>query len=303
MKQTLFFLFALITITAFSQKKVECRKGDVTVENQKIADYDSKGGLLSTYRYIWLLSPTTKDTFLTINADYVDFANPLFQNEIFYKITFRDGKNTTYYKRNPTGWGSVGDRKIVGLFFNDKTPLLIENDKLSESAIAALGSSANFDYDHLSQAFTKIKQTIKETEKVTVERDRKQPALQQTTTEKNYIPKVHIVDPYETAQKIIITQGGVQIGAYEKESSGGNFAKCIYSFYKIVKDPLEIDGKKIIFLPVAVSEATPGITSSVTSTDIRVRLLGSDTEIKVPPAEYNMAGSLIIKALIDRGVL
>ena len=302
MKNFFLVLFILPCTLAFSQKKVECKKREITVDNLKIADYDGKGGILNPDRRIWLLSPETKDTLLIINPIISDFGNPLFQTGIFYKLSFNNSDKTVCYVKSPDGWGAVGEKKIVSLFFNDKTPLVIENGKLSNEGIAAFKNTIVFNMDGLNKSVQQVNDSIKALDKIVVQRDKSQVALQEAISTKNYIAKLYLVDSYEAAQKIAITQGGVQVGAYEKEIVGGSFAKGTYSFYKMVK-PMQIGGKTITFLPIAVSETSPGITSTVTVNAISIRVLGSNTVIKIPAAAYDMAGAGMIKALIDNGIL
>lgn len=296
------FIALISSAVVNAQKIIEVSKSDIKENNQKIADYDGKGGILSNNRYIWVLSPGTTDTLLTITPIIQEFENPLFETDIFFKMNFHDAAHSVFLLRNPPGWGAVGERKILSLIFNDKNPKLIEAGKLSDAGIAAFKTQVAFDYDKLMESDKQIKEQVQKLNGQVVARDKTKPLSQDLTSDKKLIQKLHVVDAYVPMQRIIITQDGKRIGIYEKEVTGGSFAKASYRIYKFIS-PITISGVQITALPIAVSQTAPGVTSTNTGNEITIKLIGTGKEIKIPPAAYDMAGTGILNALIANGIL
>jgi hypothetical protein len=285
-----------------AQKIIEVKKGEISSNNEKIASYDSKGGVFSANRYFWILANGSNDTLATINQINKDFENPLFESGLFYQVNFFDTKKTTYFMPNPAGWGAVGEKKIIGLVFNDKNPNLIEAGKISDAAVATLKSQGDFNYDNLLQSIKEVKEKTKVLHTQIIERDKVKPILQELTQNKKIITRIYGVERYADKQTQLLTQDDKKIGVYEKEYLTGSFAKTIYTIYKYVT-PFAIDGKEITLLPIAYAEASPGITSTNTSTDIEIKIIADGSIIKIPPGPYNMSGSAILRALVDKNIL
>lgn len=299
---TLSTLCCFVLTNLSAQKLIEVKKGEIVSKGQKIAVFDSKGGVLSTNRSLWVLAPGTTDTLVTIRQIYKDFENPLFETGLFYQCNFTDPSKTTQFIPNPPGWGAVGERKIIGLIFNDNNPTLIEGGKISEAGMATFKSQGSFDYDKLLQQAKLVQDKMVELFSQIVPRDKTKPLLQEETSNKTIITRLYVVDQYAPRQRIIVSQDGKKIGIYEKEFVTGSFAKTTYTVYKFVA-PFTVDGKEITTLPIAKVEASPGITSAVTPTEIEIKILATGKIIKIPPGPHDMSGTAILKALIDNGLL
>ncbi len=309
MKKTLKLVILTISlISGFlpfvqAQKKVEIKKGEININGQKVAEFDSKGGLLSSNRSIWVLSPGTSDTLLTLNEIYKDFSNPLFDRDIFYQINFHDAARTTLFMSNPPGWGAVGEKKILGLIFNDKNPELIAEGKLIPQGLNALKQQPGFDFEKLIAVQEQIQALIVNSHSQLVTRDKSKPISQELTNNRKLIVKLHENSIYNgNKQRILIMQDGKNIGIYEKEIQGGSFPKGIYHIYKFIT-PVKIGDIELPSLPIATVETTPGVTSSTTGTEISIRILSTGKELKIPAGPYDMAGTAILKALVDNGLL
>jgi hypothetical protein len=301
MKKTVLLLSALWVTVTYAQKKVDVNKSSIEVDGQVVAEYDSKGGVFSSNRKIWLLSPTTKDTLLVVYPMTTDVDNPMVELDVLYKLCFYNAEKTVHYFQNPKGWGAIGkESKILGLFFNEKLPLVIENGKLSETGITAFREKTGLDMEQIINNAKQVSDLVIETKNKIINRDKATP-VEFRPVNKNYLPRFYVAGPsaYQTFE---IWQGGAVIGALEKEVTGGSFAKGKYNFYKAVT-PFKVGDKYIQFIPLAFSETSPGITSTVTSGKINVKLYSINSSFDLAPGVYNTAEYSIAKSLIDRGAL
>jgi hypothetical protein len=299
MKNALLFLTVLYSSIAFSQKKVEVNKSSIEVDGQIIAEYDGKGGVLSGNRKIWVLSPATKDTLLIIYPMSTSMNIPLIEWDILYKLCFYNAEKTTVYFKNPKGWGSVKESKVVGLFFNEQVPLVIENGKLSEPGIGAFREKVGYDAPGLFKNAQQVIDSVIATSAKTVDRQ-KANSIEFKPVGKNYIPRFYQIEQpaYQTFE---IWQDGVLIGALEKQIETGSFAKGIYNFYKKVA-PFKVGGLDIKFIPVAFSETSPNINREPTST-AGINLYYIQNSFKLQKIYWESAENSTVNALIGKGIL
>lgn len=291
----------LSSISIYAQKKIELKKGDLLADGQKVATYDNKGGVLSTDRNFWVLAPDSQDTILSIKQITVNFDNPMFESWIYYKVDIKGADASSFYLKNPIGWGSVGEKRVIGFLFNEKLPLIIENGKINTEALNSVKATTAYNFDSLMLLAKQVSDTAKTFTKSIIVRNKKEAIIYKPVADRNYFPKFY-TPLRNTSQKIEIYQDSKLIGAVEKELAEGTFAKGNYVVYKVIS-PIVINGLTISLLPIAIANTSPGITSAVTSDNIYVKSMEKQQLAIVPPAVFNQAESQIVKALVDADLL
>jgi hypothetical protein len=303
MKQLLCSILLLSSTIINAQKKIECTKSTINIDGNVIADYEGKGGMFSDKK-IYIFSPNTKDTLMTILQSTINLDHPMVDNPpIVYLTTFYNPEKSMVYFTNPPGWGLVKNKKFLTILFNDNLPPLIVENKISIDAIKAFNEKNSFDVELIKRYINQMNDTILALKNIVPQRD-KQKVFTYTSLGRNTLPKFYKSSEGHNFGNYEIKQDNVTIGILEKETSnsGGSFAKTFYNFYKKVS-PFKIGEHTINYIPVATTEASPGITSSISSMPIKLKLIGLNTSIEVKPSEYNAAEKEILNVIVANSIL
>ncbi len=290
-----FFILMFVNINA--QKKVECKKGAISVDGKEIAEFDGKGGAFSSSRRIWVLSPVTKDTLLVVHQITNFLDNPLIEEDFLFRADIYDAEKSSFYVKNPAGWGFVKEAKVLSLFFADDLPLLIEDGKLSASAIKTFKEQFGYNFQQLKNYIKQVEDSVKAGK--LVYRDKSLP-LQFVPAQKTIVSRLYTITPPNDYSMYYIKQGGIIIGALQKVVKDGSFPEAYYHIYRAV-EKFTVGGINVTFIPISYTGAAPKAGNPL----IKAQLYSyADKQTyKIGDGNYNSLETLISNYLIQKDLL
>jgi len=295
MKKTILIPLLLAVTIAFAQKKIICKKGSIKAESVALADYDGKGGWFKIFK-LGVFAPGSKDTIFKITETPFNPQNPLFDGYTFYKLEFTDPSKEPVYIKGQTD-SRLMENAIMGLVFNDSLPPLIQEGKLNDAALEALKAKKNFPFDKYIDFIKKTEDTLAVLNAVAITRDPAKP-LVFTAVNDNSFKALSLPGSPLINQTLEITQDGIRLGRVQKLVTGGEYGKAIYVFWKYV-GPHEVNGIKLSFSPVAISDVSPNNFGAATE----VVPVISKKAFGVKPGAYQSMETTIGAALVTRGLL
>jgi len=233
MKKT--FLLALLFsgLISNAQKNVTVKKGDVKANGQVIAQYDGVGSIFKEVK-LGIFAPGSKDTIISVSEVAFNPKNPLFDDEVVYKLQFKNTSLAPFYVCNQRRKGvRFMERDVMSMIFNDSVPAIIVNSKLDESAAEQFRARYAYHFDEILKFIKGVEDTIAILNSTVISRDETKAPVLKVISDKS--------DQFETNQVFEIYQGGVLLGKVHKVVTLGNFPHAKYTFWKKVQ-PAIVDG-------------------------------------------------------------
>lgn len=288
--KTLVVAIAVIPSLTFAQN-YDVKKGKVSIDKNVIATYDGKGGLLKLFD-LTVSTPAQKPMF-TIKEKYFDFKNPIRKDgDRWAEITFLD--NPEKKMNFPLlGGERLLERNLVGLFFKDSTPCLIQGEALNVQVVDEFIKKYNFDYIADSLYVRQFEKDNNDRIMEALERDKKQPVTLKIAS------KTADARPggQDNTTVYDIFQDNVLIGQVEKQLTTIMSTKAYYIIRKRTLTPYTFEGKQTRFGLLAYLK-----TDSPTF-DQELVLMTDKSVIKFKTTNHTSEEYQIINLLISAGLL
>jgi len=295
MKNLLFIPMLSLCTIAFSQKKVTCKKGNIKSDGTVVADYDGKGGIFKPFK-LGVFAPNAKDTLFKISESNFDPQNPMFEKFTLYTLEFNDPEKTVLYINGQPDTRLM-EKGIMELAFNDTIPLLIQDGKLNTAAILEFKTRKNFPFSKYADFIKTTEDTLAIFNTTTIKRDMAKPVNFAVVNDNSFTP-LNLSGIPVSNQTLEISQDGVTIGRVQKMVTGGEYGKALYVFWKFI-GPHEVNGIKLRWSPVAMSEVSPNSFGAATPV---VPVIGKKS-FGVKPGAYQSMENTICSSLIAKGLL
>ena len=288
MKKSLFIALSLISITAFAQKKLTCKKGDIKQDGQLIAKYDGVGSMFKEVK-LGVFATTSKDTIIRVTEVAFDAKNPLFPDpQYVYKVEFPNTQLSSFYVRNPKNpHARHMERDVMEMLFNDSVPVLMSGNQLDQTAAEKFKSSFAYDFDNIVNYIKGVEDSLAIVSKGEISRDLSKQVSFKMVNDNSKMGEVDQV--YE------IYQDNVLLGRMVKKVMSGHFPKANYTFWKKI-NPVTIGGIDMQHSPVAFCN------SGASMLEIPVTTVIGKQEYKIKGA-FNALEMQIASLLIQNKLL
>jgi len=287
--KTVLVAIAAIPSLTFAQN-YDVKKGKVSIDKNVIATYDGKGGLLRLFD-LTVSTPAQKPMF-SIKEKFFDYKNPIRKDGVRWaEVTFLDNpeKKTNFPL---LGGERLLERDLVGLFFKDSTPCLIQGEALNTQVVDEFIKKNNFDFIADSNYIRQFEKENKERISEPLDRDKKQ-AISLKVASKSEAR----LGAQENSTVYDIFQDNVLIGQVEKQLTTIMSTKAYYVIRKRTLSPYTFDGKQYRFGLLAYLK-TDGPTF-----DQELVLMTDKSILKFKTTNHTGAEYQIIDLLISAGLL
>lgn len=285
--KTVLVAIAVMPSFTFAQN-YEVKKGKVSIDNNIIATYDGKGGLLRLFDLT--VSTPAQKPLISLKEKMFDFKNPLRRGDIrWVEITFLDKPEKKMNFHFPYNNRPL-ERDLIGLLFKDSTPSIIQGEALNAAVVDEFIKSHNYDFIADSLYIREFEKANLSRIMEPLERDKKQPLTLKVESTGSEIVVGNMV--HTTVYNIF--QDNVLIGQIVKELTG---AKAYYLLWKRTLTPYTFEGKQMKFGMLAYME-----TDNDTF-DQEVILMTDKKRLKFKAKDHTAAQYQLADLLLSSGLL
>jgi len=287
--KTVLVAIAVMPSFTFAQN-YEVKKGKVSIEKNVIATYDGKGGLLRLFD-LTVSTPAEKPMF-SIKEKWFDPKNPLRKDGVRWaEVTFLDNPEKKMNFRLQD-YAHPLERDLVGQFFKDSTPSLIQGEALNTLVVDEFIKKNNYDFIADSLYVRQFEKENKDRIMEPLDRDKKQPITLKRASKSEVGPGAQ-----QNSTVYDIFQDNVLIGQVEKQLTTIISTKAYYVVRKRTLTPYTFEGAQTRFGLLAY------LRTDSPSFDQEVVVMTDKSTLKFKTKDHTTAEYQIIDLLISAGLL